>query len=90
MKLKILFQKILEENVTIELKNGVYISGLIVDIDKHMNIYFKNAKRTLNERNTIFIDHMFIRGNKIRYIILPNWFNFDSVFFKSKQNFRKL
>lgn len=83
MKLKILFKAIINEIITIELKNGTFINGLIVEIDKNMNMYFKHAKRTQSRGKTILLDEISVRGNKIRYIVLPTWFNLDSIFIKT-------
>mmetsp|Transcript_27421 Transcript_27421/g.53489 ORF Transcript_27421/g.53489 Transcript_27421/m.53489 type:complete len:88 (+) Transcript_27421:41-304(+) len=83
--MKILFKKIINEFVTIELKNGIILNGSIVKIDSFMNIYLKNAKRSLLGKNSVLIPAISIRGAKIRYIILPNWVNLDSVFNKSPE-----
>jgi small nuclear ribonucleoprotein D1 len=77
MKLIILFKKMINEIITIELKNGVMISGVVVKIDSKMNIYLKNAKKILDIRNFNIFENICIRGSKIRLIVLPKCFNFD-------------
>jgi len=80
MRIKKIFKKIINESVTVELKNGTIIHGFLIKIDTYMNLYLKNAKRASNGRNSILIPTVSIRGTKIRYIVLPNWLNFDSIF----------
>ena len=36
-----------------------------------MNIHLKAVKLTVKGRETIVMDHLTIRGNNIRYVILP-------------------
>ncbi len=67
----------INEIITIELKNGVMISGVVVKIDSKMNIYLKNAKKILDIRNFNIFENICIRGSKIRLIVLPKCFNFD-------------
>ena len=50
-------KKILNEAVTIELKNGVIIYGLLTRFDKSMNLYLKNVKKSVN------VSHKYIFGS---------------------------
>jgi small nuclear ribonucleoprotein D1 len=77
MKLLVLFKKMINEIITIELKNGVMVSGVIVKIDSKMNIYLKNARKILDKRNFNIFENICIRGSKIRLIVLSKCFNFD-------------
>ena len=43
----------------------------MVGVDISMNIHLKGVKLTLRGRETIAMDHLTIRGNNIRYVILP-------------------
>nr|UXY87117.1 small nuclear ribonucleoprotein D1 [Cryptomonas sp.] len=94
MKIRLIFEKITNEIITVELKNGVTIHGRIFSSDKYMNIYLKKAKRSVIPELPLNIESISIRGNMIRYIILPIWINFDSILFfpevecyKTKQNY---
>lgn len=77
MKASLVFKKIGNEIVTVELKNGIILNGLVIKIDSYMNLYLKHVKRSIKGKNSTLIPTISIRGTKIRYIILPNWINFD-------------
>jgi small nuclear ribonucleoprotein D1 len=77
------------ETVTIELKNGTSIVGTIVGIipvnlkikavDMRMNTHLKNVKMTVKNKNPISLDNFSIRGNNIRYFILPESLPVDTL-----------
>lgn len=72
-------KKILNEIITVELKNGVTVYGTLCKFDKSMNLYLKNVKKSLNKEKTVYFDSVSIRGSMVRYIILPNWINLDLI-----------
>jgi small nuclear ribonucleoprotein (snRNP)-like protein len=47
MKLVKFLQKLTREQVTIELKNGTVILGVVVGVDATMNVHLKKAKVTV-------------------------------------------
>jgi LSM domain len=49
MKLVKFLQKLTREQVTIELKNGTVILGVVVGVDATMNVHLKKAKVTVYE-----------------------------------------
>ena len=71
--------KLSGETVTIELKNGTVIHGTITGIDVSMNTHLKAVKlSTRSSPNTpTHLDHLSIRGNQLRYIILPDQLPLD-------------
>lgn len=71
--------KLNNETVTIELKNGTTIQGTIAGVDVSMNTYLKNVKVTLKGKNPVSYESLSIRGNNIRYYILPDALNLDSL-----------
>eukprot|EP01040_Poterioochromonas_malhamensis_P020082 gene20082-23903_t len=79
MKLVRFLMKLNNETVTIELKNGTVVSGTISGVDVSMNTYLKNAKVTLKGKNPVHHDFLSIRGNNIRYYILPDSLNLDTL-----------
>eukprot|EP00347_Sterkiella_histriomuscorum_P000441 403375854 len=71
MKLVRFLMKLNNETVTIELKNGTIVVGTVTGVDVSMNTHLKAVKLTVKGRETIALDHLTIRGNNIRYFLLP-------------------
>ena len=81
MKLVKFLMKLNNETVTIELKNGTIVIGTVTGnlisskyykgVDISMNTHLKAVKLTVKGRETIALDHITIRGNNIRYFLLP-------------------
>ena len=82
MKLVKFLMKLNNETVTIELKNGTIVVGTVtgnrylthiiyIGVDISMNTHLKAVKLTVKGRETIALDHITIRGNNIRYFLLP-------------------
>jgi small nuclear ribonucleoprotein D1 len=72
MKLVRFLMKLVNETVTIELKNGTVVQGTVIGVDINMNTHLKTVKLTLKKKNPILMDHLTIRGNNIRMFILPD------------------
>jgi small nuclear ribonucleoprotein D1 len=79
MNLFFFLKKILNETVTIELKNGVIIHGILSKFDKSMNLYLRHVKKCLSKSKSIYFESISIRGSMVRYIILPDWLNLDLI-----------
>ena len=72
--------KLSHETVTIELKNGCVITGTIIGVDIAMNTHLKTVKMIPSRGATpIQLDTLSIRGNNIRYFILPEALAFGSL-----------
>lgn len=71
--------KLNNETVTIELKNGTVVQGTITGVDISMNTYLRNVKSTVKGKNPVRHDFLSIRGNNIRYYILPDSLNLDTL-----------
>ena len=48
-------------------------------VDISMNTHLKNVKLTLKGKNPVHMDHLSLRGNNIRYYILPDSLNLDTL-----------
>ncbi len=77
MKLVRFLMKLSNESVSIELKNGTVLHGTIVGLDVHMNTHLKNVKVTPRNRPAQHLESISIRGNNIRYYILPEALTLD-------------
>eukprot|EP01129_Flabellula_baltica_P007131 TRINITY_DN273_c0_g1_i2.p1 TRINITY_DN273_c0_g1~~TRINITY_DN273_c0_g1_i2.p1 ORF type:complete len:119 (-),score=21.59 TRINITY_DN273_c0_g1_i2:21-377(-) len=71
--------KLNSETVTVELKNGTVIRGTITGVDVSMNTHLKTVKMNVVGKNPVNLPSISIRGNNIRYFILPDTLNLDTL-----------
>jgi len=71
--------KLTNETVTVELKNGTIVHGTITGVDMSMNTHLKTVKMTLKGKNPVNLETLSVRGNNIRYFILPDTLNLDTL-----------
>ena len=92
MKLVKFLMKLVNQKVTIELKNGTVVTNNITGVDISMNTHLKTVKMTLKGHDPVTLEHLTIRGNTIRYFFLPEDLNIeqflvdDSTKLKQKYN----
>jgi len=79
MKLVRFLMKLNNETVTIELKNGSLVHGTITGVDMHMNTHLKTVKLHTRNREPVSLDSLSIRGNNIRYFVLPDALPLDTL-----------
>ncbi|KAG6491275.1 hypothetical protein ZIOFF_052613 [Zingiber officinale] len=79
MKLVRFLMKLTNETVSIELKNGTVVHGTIIGVDISMNTHLKTVKLTVKGKNPVTLDHLSVRGNNIRYYILPDSLNLETL-----------
>jgi len=79
MKLVRFLMKLSHETVVIELKNGTQVTGTILGVDVAMNTHLRSVKMTIKGREQVSLDTLSIRGNNIRYIVLPDSLPLDTL-----------
>ncbi|KAF7293738.1 Small nuclear ribonucleoprotein Sm D1 [Mycena chlorophos] len=79
MKLVRFLMKLNNESVTVELKNGSVVHGTITGVDMQMNTHLKTVKITARNREPVSLDSLSIRGNNIRYFVLPDALPLDTL-----------
>merc|ERR1719476_715011 len=71
--------KLSNETLVCELKNNTVIKGTITGVDMSMNIHMKAVKFTVKGKQPVSMDHLTIRGNNLRYVILPDSIPLDTL-----------
>jgi small nuclear ribonucleoprotein D1 len=79
LRLRSFLMKCQNETVTVELKNGTIAYGTITSVSPVMNVSLKSVRMTAKGRETQSLDTVTIRGNTIRYIILPDSLPLDTL-----------
>ncbi|KAJ1629209.1 hypothetical protein T492DRAFT_614343 [Pavlovales sp. CCMP2436] len=79
MKLVRFLMKLSNQTVTVELKNGTVVHGTIAGVDVSMNTHMKAVKVTVKGKNPVSMDTLSIRGSNIRYFILPDSLNLETL-----------
>jgi|UniRef100_A0A7S1X2G0 small nuclear ribonucleoprotein (snRNP)-like protein len=79
VKLVRFLMKLSNETVQVELKNGTVIQGTITGVDVAMNTHLKSVKMVARGKNPLSLENMSVRGNNIRYFILPDSLNLDTL-----------
>ncbi|KAI8904232.1 hypothetical protein PhCBS80983_g03436 [Powellomyces hirtus] len=79
MKLVRFLMKCNNETVTIELKNGTVVHGTITGVDMQMNTHLKSVKMTIRNKDPVNLETLSIRGNNVRYFILPDSLPLDTL-----------
>merc|ERR1711933_295538 len=79
VKLVRFLMKLTNETIQVELKNGTLIQGTIGGVDVAMNTHIKAVKMVPKNKKPITIDQISVRGSQIRYFILPESLNLDTI-----------
>ncbi|KAI8365478.1 hypothetical protein EDC96DRAFT_509868 [Choanephora cucurbitarum] len=67
------FKTLVDQQVTVELKNDLAITGILKSVDQFLNIRLDDIKVVDEERypHMISVKNCFIRGSVVRYVQLP-------------------
>ncbi|KAM6502474.1 U6 snRNA-associated Sm-like protein LSm2, partial [Amanita muscaria] len=67
------FKTLTDQQVTVELKNDLSITGTLKSVDQFLNIRLDNIKVSDEARHPhmIAVKNCFIRGSVVRYVQLP-------------------
>lgn len=79
MKLVRFLMKLTAESVEIELKNGTVVSGTVVSVSPNMNTSLRGVKMKIRDRDPVKLDYINIRGNTIRFFVLPDNLPLDTL-----------
>ncbi|KAI9303198.1 U6 snRNA-associated Sm-like protein LSm2-like protein [Cunninghamella echinulata] len=68
------FKTLVDQQVTVELKNDLAITGTLKSVDQFLNIKLDNIKVVDEERypHMISVKNCFIRGSVVRYCQIPS------------------
>jgi len=72
--------------VTIELKTGEVYRGFLVESEDNMNCLLSSISFTGRDGKMAELDNAFIRGSKIRFLILPDMLKNAPMFKKPEAN----
>lgn len=82
-----LLQEAVELRVTIELKTGEIYRGFLMESDRDtMNCQLAEITYTDRVGQKFELEHAFVRGSKIRFIILPDILKNSPIFKRTPRN----
>lgn len=58
--------------VTVELQNGDTYRGFLDETEDNMNCILKDVTKTTGDGKKSQVDHVFIRGSQVAFMIFPN------------------
>ncbi|KAF2284730.1 hypothetical protein GH714_029615 [Hevea brasiliensis] len=64
-----------------KMTNGLVLHFSVerLGVDVSMNTHLRTVKLTLKGKNPVTLDHLSVRGNNIRYYILPDSLNLETL-----------
>lgn len=71
--------KLTSEYVQIELKNGTVVAGTVTNVTPDMNTVLNDVKMTIKGEEPVTVDTITLRGNTIRYFVLPESLQLDNM-----------
>ncbi|XP_033123494.1 small nuclear ribonucleoprotein Sm D3-like [Antedon mediterranea] len=71
--------------ITLETNTGEVYRGKLIEAEDNMNCQMSNITVTFRDGRVAQLEHVFVRGSKIRFLILPDMLK-NAPMFKTKQN----
>lgn len=68
--------------VSVEMKNGELYRGRMLAAEDNMNLQLSGVVHTSRDMQITRLEHVFLRGSQIRYIVLPDMLKEAPVFKK--------
>eukprot|EP00998_Keelungia_sp_KM082_P008500 NODE_4688_length_760_cov_53.364929_g4665_i0.p1 GENE.NODE_4688_length_760_cov_53.364929_g4665_i0~~NODE_4688_length_760_cov_53.364929_g4665_i0.p1 ORF type:complete len:149 (+),score=15.04 NODE_4688_length_760_cov_53.364929_g4665_i0:91-537(+) len=62
-----------KSTVAIEMMTGEVYRGFLLEVQDNMNCRLNNITVTHRDGRTRTLDHVFIRGSKVRFLVLPDY-----------------
>jgi U6 snRNA-associated Sm-like protein LSm2 len=60
------------EEITIELKNDIELTGIVEEADENMNVTLHNVRQVFPSGYSIQLEIAFVSGANIRYVHIPS------------------
>ncbi|GAQ92316.1 small nuclear ribonucleoprotein D3 [Klebsormidium nitens] len=58
--------------VTVEIKSGETYRGTLIEAEDNWNVQLENITHTAKDGKVGQLEHVFIRGSKVRFLIIPD------------------
>ncbi|CAK0761076.1 Small nuclear ribonucleoprotein SmD3b [Coccomyxa viridis] len=58
--------------ITAELKSGEMYRGELVEAEDSWNVQLKNVTATSKDGRNSHLEHIFVRGSRVRFVIIPD------------------
>ncbi|VVA95478.1 unnamed protein product [Arabis nemorensis] len=68
--------------VTVEMKSGEVYRGSLIECEDNWNCQIENITYTAKDGKVSQLEHVFIRGSKVRFIVIPDMLKDGPVFKK--------
>ncbi|CAL8467617.1 g7155 [Coccomyxa elongata] len=58
--------------ITVELKSGEAYRGELAEAEDSWNVQLKNVTATAKDGRVSHLEHIFVRGSRVRFVIIPD------------------
>ncbi|KNH05439.1 Ribonucleoprotein LSM domain eukaryotic/archaea-type [Perkinsela sp. CCAP 1560/4] len=71
--------------ITVELTSGDSYRGVLLSAEENMNVRLAQAQLTTRAGSVSTVEHVIIRGDKIRFVVFPPFLRFHPMFQEEKE-----